>query len=259
MKIIITSGGTAEKIDDVRMITNMSTGRLGSIIAQAFCKSLVDIEIYYVCSRQAHIPSISGISGLKVITISDTASLLQTLENLLTTEKIDAVIHAMAVSDYYIKSISTAENMAKSIVSQIEQHINHNDKNLYDTVLDAIISNSAVDRQAKINSSYDNLMMTFDRTPKVIAHIKEWQPSTVLVGFKLLNKVKEEQLIDVGHNLLLKNNCDFVLANDLQYIQKDKHIGFLISPNKSYTKMTTKEHIAEEIVSNVIQKIGKEG
>ena len=34
MNILITSGGTSEKIDRVRSITNHSTGRLGKIIAE---------------------------------------------------------------------------------------------------------------------------------------------------------------------------------------------------------------------------------
>ena len=36
MNILITSGGTSEKIDRVRSITNHSTGRLGKIIAETF-------------------------------------------------------------------------------------------------------------------------------------------------------------------------------------------------------------------------------
>ena len=32
-KVIITAGGTSEKIDNVRKITNSSSGKLGSVIA----------------------------------------------------------------------------------------------------------------------------------------------------------------------------------------------------------------------------------
>ena len=32
-KIVITAGGTSEKIDNVRKITNSSSGKLGSVIA----------------------------------------------------------------------------------------------------------------------------------------------------------------------------------------------------------------------------------
>ena len=36
MNTLITSGGTSEKIDRVRSITNHSTGQLGKIIAETF-------------------------------------------------------------------------------------------------------------------------------------------------------------------------------------------------------------------------------
>ncbi|MGZ7242311.1 phosphopantothenoylcysteine decarboxylase domain-containing protein, partial [Streptococcus pyogenes] len=36
MKILITSGGTRESIDQVRSITNHSTGQLGKQIAERF-------------------------------------------------------------------------------------------------------------------------------------------------------------------------------------------------------------------------------
>jgi len=36
MKVLITSGGTREYIDDVRVLTNISTGKLGATIANTF-------------------------------------------------------------------------------------------------------------------------------------------------------------------------------------------------------------------------------
>ena len=43
MKIIITAGGTSEKIDDVRTITNTSTGRLGYAIGTV---SYTHLDVY---------------------------------------------------------------------------------------------------------------------------------------------------------------------------------------------------------------------
>ena len=58
MKIIITAGGTSEKIDDVRTITNSSTGRLGYAIGKAFAENHNDkIEkIYYLHGLRASYP-----------------------------------------------------------------------------------------------------------------------------------------------------------------------------------------------------------
>ena len=49
--IVITSGGTSEKIDNVRKITNSSSGKLGMTIANYLLKTNDDITIYYVCSK----------------------------------------------------------------------------------------------------------------------------------------------------------------------------------------------------------------
>ena len=55
MKIIITAGGTSERIDDVRTITNSSTGRLGYAIGEAFAKKSGDEleRIYYLHGTRA--------------------------------------------------------------------------------------------------------------------------------------------------------------------------------------------------------------
>ena len=52
-KIIITAGGTSEKIDNVRKITNSSSGKLGMTIANHLLKQNDDLTIYYVCSKNS--------------------------------------------------------------------------------------------------------------------------------------------------------------------------------------------------------------
>ncbi|MBK8156162.1 MAG: hypothetical protein IPK55_09075 [Streptococcus sp.] len=47
MKILITSGGTTEKIDSVRGITNHATGTLGKYIAEAFFRKRVSGNFGY--------------------------------------------------------------------------------------------------------------------------------------------------------------------------------------------------------------------
>ena len=57
--IIITAGGTSEKIDEVRMITNFSSGRLGMEIARAFLEPQnANVgKIYYLCDRNTNVPA----------------------------------------------------------------------------------------------------------------------------------------------------------------------------------------------------------
>ena len=98
--ILITAGGTIEKIDDVRSIINHSTGALGMEIAAAFLREGCNITCIVGAS------CVSPPDGATVIKITDVASLQTTLTNLLAdpTQNFHAIIHAMAVSDYKVKN-----------------------------------------------------------------------------------------------------------------------------------------------------------
>ena len=51
MRVVITAGGTSEMIDSVRSITNKSSGKLGSLIAENFYNFDNNIEVVYDCGR----------------------------------------------------------------------------------------------------------------------------------------------------------------------------------------------------------------
>ena len=83
--------------------------------------------------------------------------------------------------------------------------------------------------------------------------IKKKSPETALVGFKLLSGVPHEELISVGKRLMQKNDCDFVLANDLQEIGLDFHRGYLIHKDGTYDIMENNEEIARMIAMRVME------
>ena len=227
MNIIITAGGTSERIDDVRSITNTSTGRLGHTIGQCFLENHGDEidKLYYLHGLRA-LP----VKGEKVtaISVAGARDLQAELEKLLTEEKIDAVIHAMAVSDYMVKEVTTLEKIKSGDTTKLEGN--------------------------KISSSIDDLTIILQRSPKVISSIKKLSPETTLVGFKLLSHVPHEELIRVGKALLEKNGCSFVLANDLAEIGEGKHRGYLIHRDGSYDTMETNEEIARVIAKRVLEE-----
>ena len=252
MKILITAGGTSEKIDEVRKITNTASGRLGTLIAEEFLKQ-TEAEITYLCSTDALKPKDAEINIHK---ISSVRELKAALTKLMTQNNYNAVIHTMAVSDYSVQKVISANDLVSSITNTIlnEPLIN------YDSLSKAI--NTAllhpgknVNSLKKISSDIENLIIFMDKTQKVIHLIKQIQPQTILVGFKLLVDAGNRDLLQKGYDLLLKNNCDFVLANDLKNINKDNHEGILIKPDRSYLLLFSKQEIAEAIVNNVLSKI----
>ncbi len=236
MNIVITAGGTSERIDDVRTITNSSTGSLGYAIGQAFLQQARTEEnpdgpidkIFYLHGTRAKAPEHESVEAIPVTGVLD---LQEQLTKVLTTEKIDACIHAMAVSDYMVHQVTTLDKLMGTEDPEHAQDLSGN----------------------KISSDIDDLIIHMKRSPKVISGIKKTSPDTILVGFKLLSGVPHEELIDVGYRLLQKNDCDFVMANDLQEIGKDYHKGYLIHKDKSYDTMNTNEEIAQMIVKRILQ------
>ena len=230
-KIVITAGGTSEKIDNVRKITNSSSGKLGMTIANHLLKENDDLIIYYVCSKNSLRPLDKRI---KVIEIDDTISLKNKIENLLLNKKIDYFIHSMAVSDYMTDYVTTIERIKASI---------KNTSNLEEA-----FSNIEIINENKISSYEDNLVIVLKQTPKIISIIKDLSPQTYLVGFKLLDGVSKEELISVAKKLRDKNKCDLVVANDLATIRNGEHIAYIIDKNNEIEESHGKDDIAKKLV-----------
>lgn len=96
--VLITSGGTQELIDDVRVLTNKSSGKTGAIIADYLFSQGYDIT--YLGSKHGIKPKNSLI---KKILFQSFAELHQTLEKELNSKYYDNIIHSAAVSDFSVK------------------------------------------------------------------------------------------------------------------------------------------------------------
>lgn len=263
MKIIITAGGTTEKIDQVRTIANAATGKLGSLTAEAFLRQGGEkIEkIFYLCEKRALVPKADCV---EVVSVQGVESAGKALSALLASQRIDAVVHSMAVSDYTVEGLTTAEDLSGFLAHRLfslGQSAFRSESSLAELLSGLIPENDRLlDRNGKIGSDLKNLMVSMRQTPKLIGLIKRLQPSAVLVGFKLLNNVEERRLVDVAFELLRKNSCDFVLANDSAKIAGGRHVGLLISPDRSFVRLGTKREIAEEVARRVLERIEeKEG
>ena len=217
--IIVTAGGTSEKIDNVRKITNSSTGKLGMKIALELLKKYNDVKIYYVCSRNSLRPINDRV---EVIEIDGTMDLKNNIENLLTQNKIDYFIHSMAVSDYMVDYVTNLESIKNNDIKVISGN--------------------------KISSNEDNLVIVLKPTPKIISIIKNISPETYLVGFKLLDGVSKEELISVAKKLRDKNKCDLVVANDLENIRKGNHKAYIIDKKDEIEEVNGKDVIAKQLV-----------
>ena len=257
MNILVTSGGTSEKIDNVRKITNSSTGKLGCTIAEAFAV-FEDVEkIWYICGENAPVPQCEKV---EIITIESTEDLLKAALSVCGRNIIDAVVHAMAVSDYYVKKVSTIELISESVAEQLHE-MDREALRLFDgprlslreRLFNAVRTTSGLNIYSKISSDKDGLVLFLDKTPKVLPYFRGMLPLGTIVGFKLLDSVDREFLISNAYQLLIQNNCDFVLANDLSEVEAVKHVGHLIDRNQTVVTYNTKAEIAEGIAKAVLE------
>jgi phosphopantothenate---cysteine ligase (CTP) len=97
MRVLITAGPSSEPIDDVRVITNRSTGELGAVLAERLAQAGHQVELLLGQGATFLWP------GAKRFATNDE------LERLLTEVKsgasTDYVFHAAALTDFRIKSV----------------------------------------------------------------------------------------------------------------------------------------------------------
>ena len=218
MNILITSGGTSEKIDRVRSITNHSTGRLGKIIAETFLDK--GDQVTLVTTPKAVRPAAHP--NLTIVLIENVSELLETLEPLVHTH--DVLIHAMAVSDYTPVYMTGLEAVAAS--TDMTEFLNK--------------TNS----ESKISSQDDVQVLFLKKTPKIISLVKKWNPDIRLIGFKLLVDVSNEELLETARASLIKNQAEIIVANDLTEISNQEHKAYLVGKD-NVTQAQSKEEIAQ--------------
>lgn len=219
LHVVITAGGTREPIDEVRCIANSSTGSLGMRIANKFLQMEPDCKITYICGKGALSPEDERVNRVVVGSVAD---LLSAIDAVAPTP--DIFVHSMAVSDYTVDYVFDKETGER-----------------YET-------------GGKISSALQSPCIALKPTPKVIGLIKKKWPHVFLIGFKLLDRVTKEDLFQTAFQLLRKNRCNLVLANDIHEIRQGAHSGMIVFPEKTQKTYQGKDAIAENLVRTALNR-----
>lgn len=219
MEILITSGGTEEPIDGVRTISNFSTGRTGAVIADFLSKN--GFKVTLLSSKRAILPTTDTSSAsepIKIEYFSSFNSLDQKLEELLSSRKFTAVVHAAAVSDY---SVDYLESDGFKIPPS---------------------------EDIKLDSSKP-LSIILKPNHKIIDRIKNYSlnKSIKLIGFKLTKNASDDLVKEKVSKVLKRGHVDYVVQNDLTNITPTSHITTIYTPNGVYGKCKTKEELAKTL------------
>jgi phosphopantothenate-cysteine ligase len=255
MNILITAGGTTEKIDQVRKISNISTGALGRLIYQqldGYSESIT--KVFYIYAKGAVLPSINLITNTEFIEIESVADLENAIRQVMGSNTIDYFIHSMAVSDYTVDWVSNSK-MIGDLIEDFQCRGITTPECILRTINDyPVYQNNVYNKNSKISSDSDDLILRLKPTTKVISIIKKLQPHAFLVGFKLLNGASDAELFDVGFKLLRKNRCNLVVANDLAKIRQGTHEALVIYPEKEFDKFSGKEAVAKNLIDIMFKR-----
>jgi phosphopantothenate---cysteine ligase (CTP) len=238
MNVVVTGGGTTAPIDDVRLISNISSGRFAAAISEAFLDRGAAVWHIHVPSSQLPIlrwarfdPDASDPTAelerltrlrerwlglrdrlhrlpLEEGTVADYAA---TLKRVFQTQPIDLAVLAMAVSDFEPQRSA-----------------------------------------GKVSSNTESLVVHCRRTPKVIRSVRDWAPSVYLVGFKLLSGASREELIRRAENAGRINRADLTVANDLQLLRQGQHTLHLVRPGAAPETLEPGDDLAERLVARII-------
>lgn len=218
MKVLITSGGTKVKIDDVRFIGNMSSGRFGSQIAAEFIMQKVNITYlhpknstwhplnWFVPSEDLDFNQVNGVN-LEEILYEDYFEYLMKSIDLAKDQKPDIIISAAAVSDYII---------AKA--------------------------------EGKISSDEDELIIRLQKAKKVLPLLKAASPNSMVVGFKLLVSPAYDQ-VNKTVQKVLNNGADYVVYNDLTEIKKGNSERLIFKKDMTFARVKNAKELTHYIIN----------
>jgi len=241
LEVIITSGGTISKLDDVRHIGNFSRSTTGALIAEEFLKS--GATVHYVHGRDAKRPFRSAL-----------------------------VIDPTKPKDEEIERVARAYDEFSQYAGSLHEHPIETFEEYFETVQrlltrgspDAIVLAAAVGdyggsgQQGKISSDEEMLYLELPKNPKVISLVKEWNPKIFQVGFKLLSRTSNlDNLIDVAYQHGIKNHSNLTVANTLIDGDFKRRATVFITPEKGLIPVSLPE-LAPRLVKIVNQRVSRQ-
>jgi phosphopantothenoylcysteine decarboxylase / phosphopantothenate---cysteine ligase len=185
LRVLVTSGGTSEPIDGVRVLTNTSTGATGALIADQLSRAGHEVVLLRATNAEPAGP------WTRQETFDTFTALDAALERLLTGEHFDAVIHAAAVGDFSVQAVE-------------------------------VEGTAHAPGTAKLSSDVAPTLR-LRRNPKLLDFIRprSRNPAVRVVAFKLTQGAAAGEVQTALHSLFTGASVDFVVHNDLSARRSD--------------------------------------
>lgn len=236
-KILVTGGSTWVPIDNVRVITNVFGGTTGYRIAIQAAKMGADVTLLLGPHR---------IEETTVFIDESVDDVLGKMRRyILEREKIAKAGGGLEIVHY---------DYFQELMDLMEKHIST--KRFHAVIHSSAVADYAPTKQdGKISSGLDELYIKTIPTPKIISHVKEWDPDAYLVQFKLEVGLTEQDLIAKAVAGIKKNRADLAVANNKAGTSTTTAAAYLVEKNGSFTKIDTREEMYERLLSEIARKI----
>lgn len=215
MKILITGGATREPIDEVRFVTNFSSGLTAATLVDEFIKA--GDEVTYLRGQDSIAPQ----SKCKMNFFESFSDLDSQLKKVLETEKFDAIIHLAAVSDYTPTELRWGGE------------------------------GRSLPTSGKLSSIPQEFEVKFKRNFKIVERLKSYskQATPTVVAFKLTNTKDENERKEAIEKLAQHDDIDYVVHNDLSEINSGGqfHLARIFKRSSLLFKTETKLELAKKL------------
>lgn len=194
MKVIVTCGPSYEPIDQVRRLTNFSTGELGVQLSNQL--ALAGFDVFCFKGSGATYTGPGTQCHLSLFDTND--DLLELLTQTRSTGDIAAIFHIAALCDYKMKHVK--DDLGRSCNSP------------------------------KIASRSGALTLTLEPATKVIARMRQLFPASILVGWKYELAGTQDEALAKGTRQMQENQTDACVVNgrayggDFAFCRQEQHI-----------------------------------
>jgi phosphopantothenoylcysteine decarboxylase/phosphopantothenate--cysteine ligase len=184
MRCIVTAGPTYEPLDQVRRLTNHSTGRLGSELTNYLAQC--GHEVTLLIGEQATWRGEREAARVETFTSTDNLRLrLRALAD----EAWDAVFHAAAVSDF-----TFGKAFARDPQGALHEM-----------------------QSGKLPTRADGLLVELIATAKIIKELRGWFPRATIVGWKYEVDGLRDEVVEKASRQIFENQTDACVANGPAY------------------------------------------
>lgn len=220
INVLVTAGSTVEYIDSVRILTNLSSGKMGLNIAQQCLDKCFNVTFVYGHGSL----NIPDDPRMKIIRIKTTEEMLKVVKERILNEKQHIVFHAAAVADF-------------SILHSSKKRPNKMDTRNGTKTIKLVPTTKIIDK-----------IKQFDNKIFLVAFKAEYGISKELLVKRALAKLNECNGDLIVANDVSRKGCDFGSdTNEVYIIDKEKDI--------IHIPLESKKEIARNLLKIVCKKL----